>query len=366
MGTGNAETRQTVRRSLLWTLLGINLLVVGVAIGITALTVGRLADGIFASLMREFNIETEVMHRLFTSALARSLVLASVIAGGIGLLLSVVLVRRAVTPVRGMMTMAGRIADGDYGARVAPASPGELGSLAGSLNRMAEALATLDRLRKDLVANVAHELRTPLTNLRGNLEAIRDGVTLPSLAAITSLHDEVMRLVRLVDALHALSRFDARLPAFQRRPLDLRALVERLVLLRRVEFAERRITVRTSIGVHDLDADADLLAQALSNLLDNAAQYTPIGGDVLIATSAVDGEVQIAVSNSGEGIAPQDLPFIFERFYRGEKSRSRASGGAGIGLAIVKEVATAHGGRVGASSDRGQTTVLVLLPRKGA
>src|SRR3990170_925260 len=288
-------------RTLLWKLLAINLLVVGVAVGVAAVTIGSLANSIFANLMKEFHIQVDVMHRLFVAAMARSLVLVSLIAGGVGLLLSVILFRRVVDPVRQMMTMAERIAAGDYAARARAGASDEIGRLAESLNRMAEGLQTLERLRKDLVANVAHELRTPLANLQGYLEAIAEGVTPASSETISSLHEEVLRLVRLVEALHVLSLFDARLPRARLQPVDMAALVRRLVDLRRVECA-------------------------------------------------------------GEGIAPEDLPFIFERFYRGEKSRSRELGGAGIGLSIVQEVARVHGGQVGAQSRDGLTSVWLTLP----
>jgi len=227
---------------------------------------------------------------------------------------------------------------------------------------MAESLGRLEGLRKDLVANVAHELRTPLTNLRGYLEAVREGVTSASSETIGMLHGEVMRLVRLVDALHDLSRLDAVLPQLHPAPVDLGALTDRLVALRRAEFAARDIVVRVAAPPLRVHADADLVSQALSNLLDNALKYTPRAGDVSVELARDDGTVRLAVNNSGEEIPPADLPFIFERFYRGEKSRSRESGGAGIGLAIVQEVARAHGGQTGASSAGGRTTVWITLP----
>lgn len=355
-----------MRRSVFWTLLGINLLVVGVAVGSAAIMVGHLADTIFAGLMQEFHIQTDVPHQMFVSTLWRSLALASLAAGGAGVLLSVVLFRRVVQPVRSMMTMAGRIAAGHYEARVNAASSAELESLGESLNRMAESLATMERLRKDLVSNVAHELRTPLTNLRGYLEAIGEGVAPASSDVIVLLHGEVMRLVRLVEALHELSQFDARLPRLRVADVDLEVLVARLLMLRRPEFDEKGIAIRATVADREaVRADADLLAQALGNLLDNAAKYTPAGGEVAVDVTRADGEVRIAVTNTGEGIAAEDLPFVFERFYRAEKSRSRDSGGAGIGLAIVKEVAGAHGGRVGASSGGGTTTVWLTVPAAG-
>lgn len=343
--------------TLFWRLLGISLLVVAVAVGVTALTIGRVADAVFADLMMQFHIETEGLRRLFGSSLARSLLVTSLVAGGAGVLLSAVLVRAVTRPVGTMRDLARRVAGGDYAARAEVRGAAELVSLAASLNRMAASLQRLERLRQELVADVAHELRTPLTNLRGYLEAVREGVTPPSPATIGMLHDEVMRLVRLVEALHDLSRLDALLPRRHRAPVDVGALAERLVALRRPEFAARQIAVRVAAPAVAVHADADLLSQALSNLLDNALKFTPPAGEVSVDVTREDGAVRVAVSNSGEGIPPGDLPFIFERFYRGEKSRSRAWGGAGIGLAIVLEVARAHGGRTGATSGGGRTTV---------
>jgi two-component system, OmpR family, sensor histidine kinase BaeS len=348
--------------TLFWRLLAISLLVVAVAVGVTALTIGRVADLVFADLMMKFHIETEGLRRLFTASLARSLLVTSLIAGGVGVLLSAVLVRAVTRPVRTMRDLARRIAGGDYAARAEVRGAAELVSLAASLNRMAASLQRLEGLRKDLVANVAHELRTPLTNLRGYLEAVHEGVTPPSPETIGMLHEEVMRLVRLVEALHDLSRLDALLPQIHRAPLDVGALAERLVALRRPEFTARRIAVRLAASGLRVHADADLLSQALSNLLDNALKFTPPAGEVAVDVARDNGAVRLAVSNTGEDIPADDLPFIFERFYRGEKSRSRASGGAGIGLAIVQEVARAHGGQTGAASGNGRTTVWFTVP----
>src|SRR2546427_8242244 len=156
-----------MRRSLFWTLLGINLLVVGVAVGLAALMIGRLADAIFASLMKEFHIQADVPHHLFVTALWRSLLLASLAAGGVGVLLSVILFGQVIRPVRGMMAMAGRVAGGDYGARAAGASSAELESLAEPLNRLAGLPARFERVWRALVALVAKQERPPLSNLRG-------------------------------------------------------------------------------------------------------------------------------------------------------------------------------------------------------
>jgi signal transduction histidine kinase len=352
-----------MRPTLLWRLLAVTLLVMGVAVTVAALMIRSLAAAIFMNLMKEFHIEVEAMHRLFIAAMGRSLLLASLAAAGVGVLLSLLLFRRVVRPIGGMITMAERIAGGDYTARAEGAGEDEIGRLAEALNRMAAGLATLERLRKDLVANVAHELRTPLANLQGYLEAIGDGVAPASPETIRSLQEEVIRLVRLVEGLHALSLFDARLPRRRAERVDLGGLTRRLVELRRPEFAARGIALSSQIARDGAArGDADLLSQALSNLLDNALKYTPEGGEVRVAVEPAPQAVRVTVANSGEGIASEDLPFIFERFYRGEKSRSRASGGAGIGLSIVKEVARVHGGEVGVDSANGRTTFWLTVP----
>jgi two-component system sensor histidine kinase BaeS len=354
-----------MRRSLFWRLLAINLVVVGIAVAVVALAIGQLADSIFSSLMKQFHIQTDVLHGLFVRSLTQSLLLASLLAGGVGILLSVILFRRVTHPLRGMIAMTARIARGDYSARAPVTTRDELAALAEALNHMAASLATLDRLRKDLVANVAHELRTPLTNLRGYLEAMAEGMAPASADALASLHDEVMRLVRLVDALHQLSVFDARASRPVAQDVDVDEMVRRLLDLRGGEFASREIAVRTGLpGGAPVRADPDLVSQAVSNLLDNALKYTPERGEVGVEVRRADGWVRVEVTNSAS-IAAGDLPYVFERFYRGEKSRSRGSGGAGIGLAIVKEVATAHGGEVGARSDNGQTIIWFSLPATG-
>ena len=348
--------------SLFWRLLGISLLVVAVAVGVTAVTIGRVADAVFADLMQEFHIKTDVLAGLFSASLARSLLVTSLIAGGVGLLLSAVLFRAVTRPLRSLMTMAGALAAGDYAARAEAGGVVELARLSDSLNRMAGALGTLEALRKDLVANVAHELRTPLSNLRGYLEAVRDGLASASPETLAILHEEVMRLVRLVEALHELSRFDAQLTRLRMGPVDLAQVVEHQLALREVEFQAKAITVCSAVEPGRITGDGDLLAQAAANLVDNALKYTPAGGTVTVQVSHSDGAVKLAVTNTGEGIAAHDLPYIFERFYRGEKSRSREGGGAGIGLAIVKEVARVHGGATGAASQGGATTIWFTLP----
>ncbi|MBM3450447.1 MAG: HAMP domain-containing protein [Armatimonadetes bacterium] len=180
-------------------------------------------------LTKDFHIETDPLQRLFVTAMTQALLTAGAAAAALGLLLSAVLFRRVVLRLRGTTAMAERIAAGDYGARIVVPDRDEVGALADSVNRMGAALQPLEDLRKDLVANVVHELRTPLTTLRGYLEAMQDGVVTPDPEAIALLHDEVIRLLRLIDALHQLSSFDARVPRPRLATVDVAGIAARLV-----------------------------------------------------------------------------------------------------------------------------------------
>jgi signal transduction histidine kinase len=315
------------------------------------------------TIMARYHIEPVTLESEFLTSTHRILLVSSLVAAAVAMLLGWILVRRLVRPIGRMMVLAECIAQGDYACRVDSRGPDEIARLADALNRMAEGLQRIEALRRDLVANVAHELRTPLSTLQGYLEALRDGVAPAIPETLASLHEEVLRLVRLVDALHQLSQFDARVSQLRLTEVDLPALARRLVDVYSPECARRGMAVRV---IHDMripwvQADADLVSQALRNLLDNAFRYAPDGANVMITLALQDGAIRVAVQNAGEGISAEDLPHIFERFYRGEKSRSRGTGGAGIGLALVQEIARAHGGDVGAVSAGGLTTVWFSL-----
>ena len=353
-----------MRDNLLWRLLGAQLLVIAIAVAFSALAISQLAQHSFMAIMTRYHIDPTPIAVDFQVMSRRILLVGGLVAATVAMLLGWALATRLVRRLQQMMALAERIAEGDYGRRVESLGHDEIGRLADSLNRMAASLQRIEELRRDLVANVAHELRTPLTTLRGYLEALDDGVTPPSRETLGMLHEEVLRLVRLVDDLHQLSQFDARVSGLRRSTVDLRAIVGRLVAVYGPEFTRRGLSIRELFDARlpPVEADADLVAQALRNLLDNAMRYSFPGSMVMVSTRVENGAVRLAVSNTGEGIPPVDLPRIFERFYRGEKSRSRATGGAGIGLAIVKEIAQAHGGEVGASSADGLTTVWFSLP----
>jgi two-component system sensor histidine kinase BaeS len=356
-----------VRDRLLWRLLGAQLLVIAIAVAISGALITDRAAQFFMVIMTRYHIDPTAVEQDFLRAVHRVLITGSVVAAAAAMLLGWILVRRLLRPVSDMMLLAERIAEGDYAQRVATQGPDEFVRLADSLNRMAVSLQRIEALRRELVANVAHELRTPLSTLQGYLEGLRDGVVPVNRETLASLHEEVLRLVRLVDTLQQLSRFDAQLSELRPRRLDAAALARQIAALYDPELSVRnlRVAVVDEGPRSEVQADPDLAAQALRNLLDNALRHAFAGTEITVRAARVDGTVRLAVENAGEPIAAEDLPHIFERFYRGEKSRSRGTGGAGIGLALVQEIARAHGGEVGADSGGGRTTVWFTLPAAG-
>jgi two-component system, OmpR family, sensor histidine kinase BaeS len=283
--------------------------------------------------------------------------LATVVSVALGVFLA----WRISRPLERLGAAARRVSDGDYAARVVRDGPRELVSVADSFNQMAEALEALDRQRAELVANFAHELRTPLTILRGYLEAMRDGVMLPSPDVFESLREEVDRLERLSRSLDALGRDGVR-PVPQ--DLDLGGAVQAAAELARPGFERAGLYLRLDVPAAGpyVHAVQDHLRQVLANLLRNAERYTPRGGIVTVSVRAEASSALVTVSNAGAEIPAADLPHVFERFYRVDKSRDRARGGAGIGLAIVKQLVEQAGGRVGAESGRGSTRIWFRLP----
>jgi len=289
----------------------------------------------------------------------RALLLAALAAGTAGLLLSFALSRRILRPVEALTRAARRMEAGDLEQRVAVAGRDEIAGLARAFNAMAERRATAERLRRDLVSDVAHELRSPLTSLRCQLEALQDGLAPATPEALESLHEEARLLETLIDDLQDLALAEAGQLELERGPLDLAREVDRAVKALRPRAAEKevRIEIEFPSDLPAVDADARRLAQILRNLLGNAVTHAPPGGSIRVKARAADGNVEVTVEDSGPGISAEHLPFLFERFYRTDASRSRATGGAGLGLAIVKQLAAAHGGRVWVESEVGRGSV---------
>ncbi len=352
-----------MRHQLIWKFLGINFLVIGVVILSIWLAIDYLAADYYLDLMKRYDIDPKDLNRIFLGASHRYLVAAGLAALGLAAVLCTLLTRRVLRPLGEMSSITRSFAAGDYSARAYAVGPDPFGQLASAFNQMADSLQRVEGLRKAMVADVAHELRTPLTNIRGYLEALGDGVLPPSRDVYESMHEEALRLAKLVEDLLQLSRADAARTTLRRAPVDLPDLVSQAIERFRLKFEAKRVDLKTDLAAGDVvPAEADRVTQILTNILHNAWQYTPEGGSVRVVLDRPPGWARLIIANTGEGIAEDDLPFIFERFYRGEKSRSRAHGGAGIGLAIVKELVEAHGGQLGAENAPAGAVVWFCLP----
>ena len=353
-----------MRKSLLWKLIGINILTIGFVIVIVWMSVDYLAANYFVNLMKQYNISPVSSHEMFLHSVHRYLIWATIAALVMALVLSFLMMKRVLGPLTQMTNISRKIASGDYSSRVPIQSQDEVGKLGEAFNRMAESLQAIENLRKNLMIDVAHELRTPLTNIQGYLEALLDGVVPPSKENFHLLHEETLRLVDLVESILRLARADAARADLRKTRIHIGALIEQALEAFRPQLDAKQIEVDyrfvDSEGL--LRGDPDKLAQVVRNLLQNAVQYTEAGGKVKISTELGSGEIKVIFANSGGELSDKDLPFIFERFYRGEKSRSRERGGAGIGLAIAKELVEAHDGTVGAAISHGQTRVWFSLP----
>jgi two-component system, OmpR family, sensor histidine kinase BaeS len=335
------------------------------AIGLAILALGVTIVGaqVFTDLMMKAGDSASHAREMYDHSVTTVVIAAVLVAALASVGLAILMGRMLARPLRQVGVAARRIADGDYAARVPRDGPEEIASLADSFNQMAASLDEQERMRRDFIANAAHELRTPLTNLQGYLEALRDGVIVADRSTYESLWDEAERLVRLSRSLDALAEGDAATGPADLEPVDLAAAVRSAVELAEpaIERAGLRLTVDVPAALA-ARANPDHLAQVLANLLSNAVRYTPLGGLLIIRAERRPGDLLVSVGNSGDPIPPGDLARVFERFYRVEKSRDQARGGAGIGLAIVKQLVEASGGRVGAESSDGQTRFWFSLP----
>lgn len=349
--------------SLVTRITVVSVLVALIAIAVITIGVLVVAQSTFNRLMAEAGTPAAEAHVMFEHGVATIFIVAVLVAVAISVGLAIVLAAQLARPLRRMALAAARIADGDYATRVPRGGPDELASLADSFNRMAGSLAQQDRQRQEFIVNAAHELRTPLTNLQGYLEALRDGVIAPTPEQLGSLHEEAQRLVRLSRSLDALAMGNHGDTNALCMDVDLGQAVRSALEVARPAFDAKEISIDVSIPPGVLvRAEPDGIAQVLANLFQNASRYTPRGGYAAIEVAARRSRVLVTVTNSGDGIPAEDLPHIFERFYRVEKSRDAARGGAGIGLAIVKQLVEASGGRVGVDSDLRSTRFWFTLP----
>ncbi|KUN18815.1 kinase [Streptomyces antibioticus] len=274
---------------------------------------------------------------------------------------------RMVRPLRALTGAAQRMADGDQSARVEVTGDDEFGRLGAAFNLMASRRQELEQLRRALVSDVAHELRAPVSNVRGWLEAVEDGVVPADESLVSSLLEEAMLLQHIIDDLRDLSAADAGALALHSEDVDAAAVLGQVARAHQggAGPAGVQLRVRAASGLV-LSADPMRLRQAVGNLVSNAVRHTPAGGTVTLSAAREGGDVVFRVEDTGSGIGAEDLPKVFDRFWRADKSRSRQSGGSGLGLSIVRKLAEAHGGSAQVSSVVGRGSVFsVRLPGNG-
>lgn len=353
-------------RSLRARLLVAFLVVIAATLGTVAVAALLVGPGYFAEAMGHLPGDPmgEAMgtatQAAFEEAMQRALIGATIIAVVSATVVSLAVAARIAGPIGALAAAARRVAGGHYAERVPVSDPDELGELATSFNEMASSLETTERRRLQLVGDVAHELRTPLTTLDGYLEGLEDGVIGPSEETWRLLRAETGRLTRLVNDLSELWRAEARQLPLKIEALDAAALAGEVVDRFRPLAAPRGIDLVLRAGPATARADRDRVAQVLANYLSNALRHAPDGSVVTLTTSASGGHVTLGVADQGPGLARDQLEAVFERFYRVDAARSRASGGSGIGLAIVRALTAAMGGRAWAES-RGPGTGATFL-----
>lgn len=289
--------------------------------------------------------------------------------GALALLLAFFLARQITAPVRRLTQAANNMSAGDLRQRVDVSNQDELGELAGAFNQMAERLELTEHQRRLMVADIAHELRNPLSVMQGKLEGLMDGVLPLEREQVGAVYDQTLLLSRLVDDLRLLSLAQAGQLPLEKDDVDMGSLVNRVVDDFRPLAHDRGVSLNAQVNDHALEAqvDSQRMGQVLANLLSNAVRHTGEDTSVTVDVGRVNGSVQVAVADGGPGIGPDDLPYVFERFYRVNRSRSREEGGSGLGLAIAKEVVEAHGGSIWAESSQGKGAVFTFrVPANGS
>jgi signal transduction histidine kinase len=305
----------------------------------------------------------------FTTSVNRSILLAIVVGSLAAIILTLTISKSILSPVEALITAARKMEKGDLSQRVDIVTRGELGELAKAFNAMADGLERLEKLRSNMVSDVAHELRTPLSNIRGYLEALRDEMLEPTPEIIDSLHEEALVLSQLVDDLQELALAEAGQMVLTSEPVDIPGLVEKIINALQPQILEKDLQVQLLFDKHlePVAADYRRLGQVLRNLLTNAIRYTPPGGTISVSANLVNDKIEVHVHDTGTGISPEHLPYVFERFYRVDQSRARTTGGAGLGLAIVKQLVQAQGGEVNVASQIGMgTTFTFTIPANGS
>ncbi len=330
----------------------------GLAVRLQVRVAGTLVG---TALVRLPSSGPPALDQTFRASIERLLLLTGIGVGLVAVLIGILVARRVTAPVRSLTRAARSLTAGQRSTRLRDTSPDEFGEMAAAFNAMADAVEAEDVLRCSFARDVAHELRTPLTVLQSQLEALQDGLAAPTAEMLASLHEETLRLSRLVADLQTLASADGAPFDLTREMVELAPLVDAAV----AEFAgpmrDKGLSVETRLCEVAVFGDPVRLRQVVANVLSNAAKFVPPGGTVRVSLACDGRRASLEVADDGPGIAPNDLPHVFERFFRGRDARA---GGSGIGLAVVAGLVEAHGGEVAVTSDPGQgATFSIHLPQ---
>jgi len=293
------------------------------------------------------------LEQSFIQHMQQALIVGTALAVGLGLVMGILLSRSLTAPLQRLAAAARAVAGGDLSRKVEERGSQEVAEVARAFNEMTSELDQAERLRQNLVADVAHELRTPLSVLQGNLHAILDDVYPLDKAEIAHLYDETRLLSRLVDDLRELALADAGQLGINLASIDVADVIRTAAsnFEPAAESADIQLTLDLASNLPEVVADPDRIAQVLRNLFANALRHTPKGGQISVAARTAGDAVEVSVTDSGEGISTEDLPRVFDRFWRADSSRTRGEGGAGLGLAIARALVEAHGGEIRAASE---------------
>jgi len=292
----------------------------------------------------------------------RAVWLATSVAGGLAFALALLIVRTISAPLARVADASQAVASGDLSARAPIAGPTEVQSVALAFNQMAYNLNEQEALRRAMLADVTHELRTPLTVMQGQIEALIDGIFPPTAEHLAPLHTQTLHLARVVEDLRTLAHADAGQLELEQVAVSLPKLVSDLLHALEADATAKQLTLTSQIpdDLPPLRADAVRLRQVLVNLLTNALRHTPPNGRIIVAASEQDRYAQLTITDTGEGINPDDLPRIFERYYRPDGTRPPSTNGSGLGLAIARRLTESHGGTIAISSQLGVGTIVTL------
>ncbi len=351
---------------LRWQLVVLNVVVIAVTVVLIIVLMHNIAQQQFMVIMHAAGqpVDPAAGQRAYDAAVEAQIYPTIAVAAIIAVALSFAAVTFALRPLTAVREATRRMARGDAPIPVATNRRDEIGGVADSVNELAQSLQRLEELRRQVTNDAAHELRTPLHNLLGLIEGMRDGVIPATPARLQQAHNELGRLIALVEDLRGLADAQLARDRMARERLDLEKLVRDVVLGFESSLQTRRLTCQIVAPQGELivDGDSGRVGQVVGNIFDNAVRSAAPGSVITVTLTRRDSMARVAVHDVGETIAADSLPHIFERFYRADPSRARGSGGAGIGLAIVKELVAAHSGNVGAESERDGVTVWFELP----